>query len=107
MSLWEVVQFMGLLKEIKQQGFEVQIDPPSVHYKVFEDNSGALEMARLPKLRPRTNHIYQSYHFFCEAVERNEVSIVATPTENQLADMLTKPLPEEPFMHHCKTVLGW
>ena len=98
---------MGLLKEIKQQGFEVQINPPSVHCKVFKDNSGALEMARLPKVRPRTKHINQSYHFFCEAVERTEVSIVATPTENQLADMLTKPLPEEPFIRHHKTVLGW
>ena len=47
-------------------------------------------MARLPKVIPRTKHINQSYHFFHEVVERNEVSIVATPTENQLADMLTK-----------------
>ena len=73
---------MGLLKEIKQQGFEVQIDPPSVHCKVFKDNSGALEMARLPQIRPRTKHVNQSFHFFHEAVERNEVSIVAAPTEN-------------------------
>ena len=43
---------------------------------------------------------------FCEAVERNEVSIVVTPTENQLADMLTMPLPEEPFVCHHKSVLG-
>ena len=107
MSLREVILLMGLLKEIKQQGFEVQIDPPSIHCKVFEDNSGALELARLAKLRPRTKHINQSYHFFCEAVERNEVSIVSTPTENQLANMLTKPLPEEPFVCHCKNVLGW
>ena len=105
MSLTKVIPLMGLLKEIKQQGFEVQIDPPSVHCKYFEDNSGALELARLPKIRPRTKHINQSYHFFCEAVERNEVSSVSTPTENQLTNMLTKPLPEEPFVHHCKNVL--
>ena len=55
-------------------------------------------MARLPKIRPRTKHINQSYHFFHEAVERDEVSIVATHTENQLA--------EEPFVCHHKTVLG-
>ena len=64
-------------------------------------------MARLPKIRPITEHINQSYHDFHEAVERNQVSIVATPIENQLADMLTRPLPEEPFMCHCKHVLGW
>ena len=63
-------------------------------------------MARLPKIRCRTKCINQSYHFFHEAVERNEVSIVATPMENQLVDML-KPFPEEPFIQHHKTVLGW
>ena len=88
---------MGLLKEITQQGFEVQNWSPSVHCKGFEDNTGALVLTRLPKIRPRTKHINQSYHSFHEAVERNEVSIVSTPTENQLADILTKPLPEEPF----------
>ena len=107
MSLREVIPLMGLLKEIKQQGFGVQIDLPSVHCEVFKDNCGALELARLPKIRCRTKHINQSYHFFHEAVERNEVSIVSTPTDNQLADMLTKPLPEEPFVCHCKNVLGW
>ena len=39
MSLREVILLMGLLKEIKQHGFEVQIDPPCVDCKVFEDNS--------------------------------------------------------------------
>ena len=107
MSLREVILLMRLLKEIKQQGFEVQIDPPSVHCKALEENSGAWELARLPKIRPRTKHINQSYHFFHKSVERNEVSIVSTPTENQLADMLTKPLPEEPFVQHHKNVLGW
>ena len=53
-----------------------------------------------PEIRPQTKHLNQSYHFFHEAVERNEVSIVDTPMENQLTDMLTKPLPEEPFMCH-------
>ena len=97
---------MGLLNQIKQPGFDIQIDPPKVYCKVFVDNSRAFEMARLPKLRHRTKHINQSYNFFNQAVERNEVSIVASPMENQLADMLTKPLPEEPFMCHQKTVLG-
>ena len=54
MILREVILMMRLLKEIKKLGFEIQIDPPSVHCKVFEDNSGALELARLPKIRPRT-----------------------------------------------------
>ena len=56
-------------KHIAKPSSLTQIDLPSVHCKVFEDNSGALEFARLPKIRPRTKHINQSYHFFHEALE--------------------------------------
>ena len=106
MSLREVVPLMGLLKETNQQGFQVQIDPPSIHCKVFQDNSGALELARLPKIRPRTKHINQSYHFFREAVERNAVYCIYS-NRKSAGHMFTKPLPEEPFVCHHKNVLGW
>ena len=79
---------------------------PKVHCTVFEDNSGALELACLPKIRPRTKHINQSYHHFREHVEHQEVSIQATPMEDQLADILTKPLPEASFTRHRKTIMG-
>jgi hypothetical protein len=42
---------------------------PYVYCKVFEDNSGALELARLPKLRPRSKHINVCYHHFREHIE--------------------------------------
>ena len=35
------------------------------------------------------------------------MSIQATPTEAQLADILIKPLPEAPFMRHRKAIMGW
>ena len=81
--------------------------PPKVHCTVFEDNSGALELARLPIIRPRTKHINQSYHHFREYVERKEVSIQAPPTEAPLADILTKPLPQAYFTRHRKAIMGW
>ena len=49
MSLREVNPLMGLLKEIKQQDFEVQIDPPSVHCKVFEDTVELWKWPGCPK----------------------------------------------------------
>ena len=33
----------------------INIAAPTVFYKAFKDNSGALELARSPKLTPRTN----------------------------------------------------
>ena len=106
-SLREVIPMMGMLQEAREHGLQVDYLPPKVHCTVLEDNSGALELARLPKIRPRTKHINQSYHHFREHVEHQDVSIQATPTEDQLADILTKPLPEPSFTCHRKTIMGW
>ena len=106
-SLREVIPMMGMLQEAREHGLKMDYLPPKVHCTVFEDNSGALELARLPKIRPRTKHINQSYHHFWEHVECQDVSIQATPTEHQLADILTKPLPEPSFTRHRKAIKGW
>ena len=55
--LKEVIPLMGILKEAREKGLDVDYLPPKVHCTIFEDNSGALELARLPKIRPRTKRI--------------------------------------------------
>jgi hypothetical protein len=59
---------MHLLDELKAANFEINNIIPTVHCQVFEDNVGAIEMARLPKMRPRTKHLNMKYHHFREAV---------------------------------------
>ena len=68
-SFREVIPLMGLLTEAQEQGLHVGNLPPRIHCTILEDNSGALELVRLPKIRPRTKHINQSYHHFREHVE--------------------------------------
>ena len=106
-SLREVIPLMGILKEAREHGINIKDIPPKVHCTVFEDNSGALELARLPKMRPRTKHINQAFHHFREHVERGDIIVNATPTEDQLADILTKPLPEAIFQKHRQSIMGW
>ena len=106
-SLREVIPLMGMLKEATEQGVQIDNLPPKIYCTVFEDNSGALEFARLPKMRPRTKHINQSYHHFREHVERQEIHVQATPTEEQMADILTKPLSETSFVRHREAIMGW
>ena len=106
-SLREVIPLMGMLKEATEHGLQIPNLPPKIHCTVFEDNSGALELAHLPKMRPRTKHINQSYHHFREHVERQEIQVQATPTEEQMADILTKPLPENSFCRHRRSIMGW
>ena len=97
---------LGMLQEAREHGLQVDYLTPKVHCTVFEDNSGALELARLPKIHPRTKHINQSYHHLREHVECQEVSIQSTPTDAQVADILTKPLAESPFTCHRKAIMG-
>jgi hypothetical protein len=68
MSLREVLPIMFLLDEMRNKGLQVICTAPHVYCKVFKDKSGALELARLPKLRPRTKHINVCYHHFQEHV---------------------------------------
>jgi hypothetical protein len=84
---------MWLIREMKQLGFECQATKPQVHCRVFEDNSGAIELATVPKMRPRTKHINLSYHWFRSLVPQ-DISIHAISTAEQCADLMTKALSE-------------
>lgn len=106
-ALREVLPLMSLVQELASAGFTLNCHPPAIHCKVFEDNSGALEMARTPRMRPRTRHINLKYHHFREAVTAGLVSIHAITTDNQIADIFTKPLPHDLFVKFRKQIMGW
>jgi hypothetical protein len=106
MSLRDVLPIMFLLDEMRSKNFQVICTAPHVYCKVFEDNSGALELARLPKLRPRTKHINVCYHHFREHVRSRKVKIFPIGTKDQTADTLTKALPQNTFFRHPKSMCG-
>ena len=78
-----------------------------MHCKVYEDNSGALEMAREYKYRPRTKFLNIKLHHFSDYVERGEISIHKVSTHDQHADYITKPLNEATHIKNRKVVQGW
>ena len=80
---------------------------PQVTCKVFEDNEGALELARFPKLRPRTKHINQIYHHFRSYVARKKIKILPIDTKVQIGDLFTKPLPKEQFKRLRAKIMGF
>jgi len=105
-ALRDVIPVMNLLQEMREQEFQVICNKPYVYCKVFEDNSGALELARLPKLRPRTKHINVSYHHFREHVRKGLIKIFPIDTKDQIADILTKPLAQNDFQRHRRIMCG-
>jgi hypothetical protein len=60
------ILIMNLPQEMRERNFKVICIEPHVYCKVFEDNAGALELAMLPKLCPRTKHINVCYHHFLQ-----------------------------------------
>ena len=98
---------MELLKELKQQGVPVGSTKPKVFCRVFEDNSGALEIATVPKMRPRTKTINIKYHHFRQYVDRGEIEVKAIDSEDNPADMMTKPVALGILQRHRETILGW
>jgi hypothetical protein len=58
-SLSIVIVIMNLLKEMQEQGVEVPKTNPVVYCKLFEDNAGAIPLAKAPKMRPQMRHINQ------------------------------------------------
>jgi hypothetical protein len=105
-SLRDVIPIMSLISEIKSRGIDVPCTQPYVYCKLFEDNSGALELARLPKMRPRTKHLCAALHHFREHVRLGLIKIFHVSTENQTADILTKPTPQNVFVPHRITMCG-
>jgi hypothetical protein len=80
---------------------------PKIHCKAFEDNSGTLTMAQIPKMRPRTKHLNVKYHHFRDHVARGEISLHAIASANQEADIYTKPLSLTLFERFRLAIFGW
>jgi hypothetical protein len=106
-SMREVLPLMELMKEAQQMKLPITPTPPKLHCKLFEDNSGALEIAKVPKMRPRTKHLNIKYHHFRSFVTDGLVSIHQVSTDNQIANIFTKALNQDLFEKHRKVINGW
>jgi len=109
----EVIFLLNLTNELRKHGVSLINKQPSIQCHVFEDNAGAIELARLPKLRPRTKHIAIQYHHFRSWTvkglngEEPRIKVVHVPTLEQEADIMTKPLPRPQFTNLRKKLCGW
>jgi hypothetical protein len=100
MALCDVIPIMELIIEMKDHPIPVICTKPYVYCKVFEDNSGALELARLPKLCPRAKHINVCYHHYRKHVHKGLIKIFLFGISDQIADVLTKALVQNDIVHH-------
>ena len=63
------------------------------------DNKSAISMATNLGYTPRAKHIDLRDHFVRDHVESGNISLKYVPSEDQLADFLTKAIPTPRFTH--------
>ena len=66
---------------------------------LFCDNESAIKIANNPVQHSKTKHIEIRHHFLRDHVMKKDIDIIHVNTEEQLADIFTKPLDEKRF---CK-----
>lgn len=67
--------------------------------KIFCDNSSAIQITENPVEHSRTKHIDIRYHSIRDLYENGIINMEFVPPEQQLADILTKPLDTATFQH--------
>ena len=69
------------------------------------DSTSAIDLAFDPVLHAKTKHIDRRDLFIRELITRGTIVAKYISTDKNVADVLTKPLPRQPFMAH-RTTLG-
>ena len=80
-----------------------------IRYKcvtMYEDNQGAIALSKNPVNRQRSKHIDIRYHFVRNALEEGKIDIQYCPTEDMVADILTKPMTKFKIHRFKKYLFG-
>ena len=110
-ALRETIPLMNLMREIDVI-FDLYVPKPKFSVKVHEDNQSCIAMAQNPKFTPRTKHIAIKYHHFRKHVISQSnpngfIEIEYCKTEDQIADLFTKPTRDDIFFNLRMKLLGW
>ncbi|KAL4018293.1 hypothetical protein IC575_021884 [Cucumis melo] len=79
----------------------LQEDPTVIHI----DNKSTIALAKNPVFHDRSKHIDTRFHFIRDCISRKEVQVEYVNTEDQIADIFTKPLKVNVF-NNLRTLLG-
>jgi len=78
--------------------------PPS---KKFEDNNAYIILATTDmQFKPRTKHISIKYHHFHDQIRNGNLEIIKVNTDENIADIFTKPLAKQKFQYLQKLLSG-
>ena len=71
---------------------------------LFLDLQSAIALAHIPIVHGRSKHIDVHFHFVCDYITDGRISLEYCPTKDNIADLLTKPLPRPSLDHLLQRV---
>jgi hypothetical protein len=93
----EILSIRSILKFLGQE----QMMPT----KVYVDNKSAKELCRTLKVRNNVKHINVRINYIRELINARVIELVFVPSKYNVADVLTKPLPEEAHNRHSRVLM--
>ena len=100
-ALSEVVKEVIFLRQVQEfMGPSMRVGAVNV----FEDNEGAIKLVTNKHASCRTKHIDVKHHLVRDASDARKVKIAYVGSEDQHADLLTKPLDMEKFYKHAEFI---
>ena len=102
-ALSEVVKAVLFLSQV-QELMEPSMRVGAVN--VFEDNEEATKLATNKHASRRTKHIDVKHHLMRDASDARKVRVGCVRSEDQHANLLTKPLDMQKFYKHAKSILN-
>jgi hypothetical protein len=71
---------------------------------LYCDNSGAIAQAKEPRVHKKSKHVLRCYHLIRKIIGRGDVKICKVHTDHDVADLLTKPLPQPKHEVHMRSM---
>jgi hypothetical protein len=68
--------------------FDKELDPTVIYC----DNQSCIKLSENPVFHDKSKHIEIKYHFIRDMIQKGVVKLQYVPTDQQVADILTKPL---------------
>lgn len=93
----EAIWLRGLLRDLGQR----VADPTIIH----EDNQACIRVAESDKPTRRMKHVDVRFHFVKNEIDAGIVRLLYVPSEDQVADVMTKGLPRIQF-EKLRNMLG-
>ena len=83
------------LRKLLSDLFGGKLDSTFIHC----DNQSCFKLSENTVFHDRSKHIEMKYHFIRDLVQRGTLKLQCIRTNEQIADILTKPLPTTKFMY--------